>query len=817
MDNNMSNSAIDSNGVHGEQATPRPFCEGGNTPLDFFALVIGINAYQRVPKLGGAAPDADRFEVFLRRELVSLSGGIKSLRDEQATRSAIIQELSAIKDNERIVKDRTAVVIYYAGHGARAQKPAEWTDWQTADGSIEMLCPVDADTTTLDGAKVEAIPDRTISYLLRDLSRAKGNNITLIFDCCHSAGLNRGETTDPHVIVRGLDDILTISVESDSQIVSPERSRSTREGESSNEVHEGFCAAWDSHVLLAACSRGQTACERDNQGDFTSALLDVLESVPIGNLTYKSLMERLRMPSNSDQTPHLDGKHINRRLFMLSGEAMANSVIRCDYQDVVDGQPRFSLRAGYIQSITLGSIYDIYDTDLPTSPALVTMKVVSVAPKTSLLEMMAVSEKYKEYIQQSRANVWYARLSIASGHELLAYCDDPALRARLFSEDGKLANIKYPGRRVDSRDKADICLDVDGPNRVLFSRGGVNSFFKEEACSFGPMRQNRLWQSIPNLPPHFSFKPRVSDIDAIKEFLDSYAHFTLHATMQSRKDIRDLVSIEMFKLKRDGNELSVGSKNLLPVPGKKEPVQTVEIVAAVGSLYEARYNDDIPRYGLTIESRSNAKLYPHILGFDPSTLEIDVMYSNMTANNDKMWQNTRAGQLQVDTCLEMGSKVNFGLTDDMVSPLLFCMSPEQEVDISFIKIFMTTEPVDLRCILQPSIEESLQRGARAPVSGPILEWASMTIPLVLVARQSDDGKLDEVIASCSSDVLLNIQLECPSTDGDDGVIRTLPEAHLEDRSTDSEPESRMTIACRPIQNFFAYFLALLYALLRSHF
>lgn len=115
-----------------------------------------------------------------------------------------------------------------------------------------------------------------------------------------------------------------------------------------------------------------------------------------------------------------------------------------------------------------------------------------------------------------------------------------------------------------------------------------------------------------------------------------------------------------------------------------------------------------------------------------------------------MWQPGRAGELHVDPCLEGKSEVNFGFADSMVKPLLFSVTPGQEVGINFIKIFVTSEPVDLRSILQPSIEGGVQRGAyHERVSDHILEWASMTIPLVLVKPKpgpSDDDGSDRPVS-----------------------------------------------------------------------
>ncbi len=83
---------------------------------------------------------------------------IVSLRDEQATRSAIIYELIKMKDNADIQQD--AIIIYFAGYGAATTKPVEWTDWETPNNEIGMLCPTDIGVVDENGDVVGGIPDR---------------------------------------------------------------------------------------------------------------------------------------------------------------------------------------------------------------------------------------------------------------------------------------------------------------------------------------------------------------------------------------------------------------------------------------------------------------------------------------------------------------------------------------------------------------------------------------------------------------------------------------------------------------------------------
>ncbi len=145
-----------------------------------FALVIGINEYKFIePKqdLKGAVKDADNFKNYLLEDLGVAKDNIINLRDEEATRSAIIDRFRQLEGDPKIDSGEVAIIIYFAGHGALATKPDEWSDWVSTDKNIEMLCPADIGALDANGKAIEGIPDRTISRLLLDLSIAKGNNV----------------------------------------------------------------------------------------------------------------------------------------------------------------------------------------------------------------------------------------------------------------------------------------------------------------------------------------------------------------------------------------------------------------------------------------------------------------------------------------------------------------------------------------------------------------------------------------------------------------------------------------------------------------
>ncbi|HEX6099180.1 MAG TPA: caspase family protein [Thermoanaerobaculia bacterium] len=170
------------------------------TPLRRRALLIGIDDYTastlprplRVktdhrgwPDLKGAANDAG----ILREMLVLLYGfdpdDIVLLRNQQATRAAILQSIE-----QHLVKPARkgdVVFYYYAGHGSQVPNPSS----DELDRLDESIVPADSRLGASD------IRDKELRPLFnRILDR--GAHLTLILDHCHSGSGFRGLPTGAH-------------------------------------------------------------------------------------------------------------------------------------------------------------------------------------------------------------------------------------------------------------------------------------------------------------------------------------------------------------------------------------------------------------------------------------------------------------------------------------------------------------------------------------------------------------------------------------------------------------------------------------------
>ncbi|KAK0484889.1 caspase domain-containing protein [Armillaria novae-zelandiae] len=654
-----------------------------------FALVIGIDEYEcgEYGSLLAAVADADRFQDYLLEDMQTPREHIITLRNDQATRKAIIDGFKSLICNPSIVQGMAAMIIYYSGHGAVAPKPDEWTDWQTYDNEIEMLCPTDIGILDINDKVVEGIPDRTISELLLKLATVKGNNITLILDCCHAAGINRGmQSTDiPNARSRQILNPPKLSAGCDSTILS--------RGSSGVKVASGFSGSlWDSHILLAACNRRQSAWEVDGQGIFTKALLKIMRKNPISELTYRSLIHRLVMPSF--QTPHLEGRHTLRRLFDSWDDPADSSMILCHHEH---GEPHLVLHAGLLHGITVGSTYEIFGTDLSDlQHPLATVTIDKVETFTSLL----VPLDPVFLISKKNRRVRYARLLKASGANFSVYCNDSNYLIRILREDCEpMATV--PTISVHTPDEAELCLTVTD-EVVYFDRGNKIGLFSPRI-------------GFASRFPHVS---QVTNIARVRRIINHFARFIAQLTIQSPLPVAQFISMEMNRV--DRRILTPVGDNLLAAIEDEKPIEFV--VDTPFSL------DQYSCYGFTIRNVSDVDLYVYLFYFDATSFEIDAWYSS------KMSPDNKEEQGSVDTCLPKGSVLTLGYGNGGMNPFTFTVPDGQDVDVCFFKLFVTAKPVDLGSISQssPFSELRTSRSESPAKSSPDLtgSWASISIPIV---------------------------------------------------------------------------------------
>lgn len=143
-----------------------------------WALVIGIDSYQKWPRLGYAASDAEAIRKMLIENYGFASDHVISLQNNDATRNAI---LSVFHDKlgHGNVRKNDRILVFFAGHGA--------TRKLSSGRELGYIIPVDSDPSQFE---TDAIPMTDIQNVAESL---QAKHIMFIMDACYSGlGLTRG-------------------------------------------------------------------------------------------------------------------------------------------------------------------------------------------------------------------------------------------------------------------------------------------------------------------------------------------------------------------------------------------------------------------------------------------------------------------------------------------------------------------------------------------------------------------------------------------------------------------------------------------------
>jgi hypothetical protein len=138
----------------------------------YFALVIGIDHYKHLDRLGTAVNDAKEVARVLNEDY---GFDVKLLLDQKANRQNISRELNNMR---RSLTSKDRLLIYYAGHG----------DYNRETDTAYWL-PVDAESTdTTNWLDAKSITDT--------LKLTSARHVLIVADSCYSGTLVRKSATD---------------------------------------------------------------------------------------------------------------------------------------------------------------------------------------------------------------------------------------------------------------------------------------------------------------------------------------------------------------------------------------------------------------------------------------------------------------------------------------------------------------------------------------------------------------------------------------------------------------------------------------------
>ncbi|KIM78728.1 hypothetical protein PILCRDRAFT_583059 [Piloderma croceum F 1598] len=640
---------------------------------ELFALIIGINEYIHYkPHLSGAVKDANDIEHFLIDSMSVPPNHIKKLLNGDATKDRIIEEIQSLYTHRDIDKDRgDAILIYYAGHGARGAAP---DGWSTPDGQIEMICPVDMSPSDAAEPRITGIPDIVLNELISQLAVQKGNNITVIFDCCHSSNGLRDIHVQPNV--RVINKPPPLSGNWDNGIMQG-RGKAAR-GEDPKQ-------SLDCSVLLAACGREEKAGETLLGGLFTQCFLqqiEGLENIDMVQLSYNGLMRLLEF--SPKQHPQCEGSKSNRYLFRKDTEDRS-------YIFGYKEDDKFVLEAGELQGIKPGAEFDIFGTNAlsPDNRCRFRFQVDKVNGKTSYLSSITTPTS------SDVPNQFYAlQTSFTEEQKITVYCSDSdctKLREVFLQHQSEFSGY---ATLVGTPDVATVLVSFEGDSMC---------FDWHEKNVITTHAGSRIGSPVPI--------KNKEDNETIRRVFQAVAKFNHYLHIEGADSRHIQLELHHMAIERqviDGKPRAVrtpvGENLLNPEPAEIE----IEEGKVLGPLV------------LTISNSSEKDLYLHVFWFDGRTLTIDPWYIGQRGAGLK------EATASVDAPLRAGQKFPVGYGEVPVQPWEFLLE-DGKPDIGFFKVFLATFNANVSSLAQASpfdTESDKERHGRRVKLAPVDWWAT---------------------------------------------------------------------------------------------
>ncbi|KAG8795515.1 hypothetical protein FRC12_013314 [Ceratobasidium sp. 428] len=709
------------------------------------ALIIGINKYisSAHENLGGCVSDAKAIRNLLTDRFGVPEANIECLFDEQATRKGILGAFRKhLIQNEKI-QPGDPILVYFSGHGDRLEAPDGWhNEWHTTnEGQIrmtELILPHDASCwdevsnvdpnisssdsqpgTNLNGDATtkgprydpnkhykHGIPDRTLAALIHQLSKAKGDNITVILDSCHSGSGTRGQcrarfSHDPDAPP------IPSNIDEEDHGHFPTQGPLSQVG-SITATKEDFgkfkapsqAPSLATHVLLAACKNDEVAQELpdknevDEEGEpryrglFTMALIAELECCDPATTSYSALTRGVQKrvstmftsggPSTQVriQSPQCEGRKQDRLLFRTQF-AFTKGMIQLDR----DRPPRkFRIKAGSASGIQIGTQLGVYSNNMSDgSPPVAQLEVTGVTDTEAWLSIKAADRSFE--IPQNA----YVMVTKYTGHSVRIRVDDQLKTASTWQE----VFAKLQSQPIDivwskPDEPSDLVLKPKGEDVVLL----------------------RSDPSIIQLQPRdIELQYRLGASELARK-LSSIAHFHFHLQRRNpNSPLHGKVGMKLIELKAKPGRTWM-SRDYVPI--KDDPEDLFDDNLSKDSVIVQLQAAPDKRYGLQLTNSSNWPLFAWVVYFDLEDYSITFLY-NPPARNANPPLSTNGKELAV------------GYGDTGVEPLRVENSGYSKTESGVFMLFVSQKWVDIAHMEQDSIfsQMSPDKGGRADDGRPV--------------------------------------------------------------------------------------------------
>lgn len=561
----------------GSNCSPTHNC-ANVSPGRVFAYVICIDKYKssQIKDLNCCKADGQKFADFLTRRYRDAQ--IQTISDEHATCENIRAAFEAGPPQGSLQKDGL-LIFFYAGHGSRIKAPP---DWITEDGSVEVLCPHDAE----NGQNV--VHDFIINHLLQKLAREYPNIVSillaqlahgetliflpqvLIIDSCHAAG-NARDLQESVSRYTHFDQVLPCNVPDEyHQIMTAKRRRPFTEAGRSDSLLP--------FVLLAGCGQYESAYEARLEntispgGHFTTALIKLLSEMPPGSLSYGTLIKSL--PVLPHQTPECVGM-TDRLLFTL--ERAADEGIYFDIKPETPDSPVYVVQeAGCMLGIMVGVEFKVRMRDSIENLGSLTVTDVGVRSCTASVTVTSSGGGFppaaKAYLHSWSYNEGALKVAVGDG-----------VIFPLGPED------KYAAL-VESIEQADLVLLEEGTHWSV-----------ERCDSFIAARTQAPRVTLP-----------VADGETLTRILRAITHFHYHLLRPGGPvPFEHRITVHLYRVIRSTSETSGWVS------------RGFELMKTDQSQVSLVHSKDT-WYGIELVNNSPLDLYPSLFYFDPADYSISV-------------------------------------------------------------------------------------------------------------------------------------------------------------------------------------------------
>lgn len=648
-----------------------------------WALLVGIDNYA-VDPLDGSGADVQHMYEYLVQDRNVPPENIRILRDEEATRAEILAAFEQHLIENPAITRGDPILFHFSGHGTSEPIRTDWVGARTGEHFIEHIVPFDAvfdpeDPDAMSGVQ-PAIPDRTLNALLRRLARAKGDNITVTFDCCHSAHATRSSgapkpqlgTSPPsglkpyknrgikyHKVGRTRPDTdaeilhaadaapLPVSGGDDLQLISAKRGAAVSVNDDKT------------HVLLAACGREQEAAGNLDGGVFTNHLLEVLRQSG-GALSNREAIERVRdglaafykqceqLPPEwrpDRQDPTYFGRNGDRPLFQ-------STHVKRGTFDVRDGPDptQCTILAGATAGVTPGTIFELMHFGQSVGTAVATR----IGPGSCLAKlpdgiaiqrgMQARLTSLAEPLKTAVINTNTASVPSTNIYNTLVN--------RLQMETPDSANTY---NIVDRTEDADLVLAVDEAGVELQRRRGPAALLN---TANPRVRGDHVARIFPQAMKYFSLFNFYLAMDSPEHPISSNVGIHFHTLVHPDGEIDDDMLDDVMS---PGEEIQFS------------PDGEVQVIHEEGALY-----------ALVLKNHTPHPLFPYVIFFDPASYTIQLFYEPSTH----------------EAPLEPYGEIQLGRSAECMAAVFFTLDENDRQDTGFLKIIFATEPLSLKFMEQ---------------------------------------------------------------------------------------------------------------------